>query len=1139
MTLTLSEFFIEATTVEKKFGEGFRRKDIRELEEDLLSCYARVLESHERKVIIGLSETPYSISRQGRRRLGFFRCETEFQSKLHAVLPSAAKHEIHYLNSSGFWGALADIAKQKSVSVSESITLEHARFLGLSWALRRVSDQILLARYDYFSQAIESGTAVAKSFAEAFEASATSVYSDKYREGLSTLQSDFRKFLAPETAKQQAKSNVHKRNAGILRKNKGYLHYIQEVGDDQNSLLRSRVWSVRPMGGATGCLGRYEVHVTPRSPRHADAEGTLSSRNASYPTRQAVTGVWGSGTTEGITSGVPILPEDDGSGFIKNSIVWAVDFDFLYGVAGERRSRGATVCDFFEQAIQILHSPSDLHGGTNRIQHARSEARSDGLIRCESRLPASSVASRHVGRLCFPLQRGLLSMSSDAVWMGTSCVLVYAINVTGDQENKELGIPGISLHRRCVNHTSASSERINSSGLSACFTSNRLLVATAGCHEKSKQRSLGLWGSSCEALGLHCGHEQDDVFRSRVKATKYTRYGSSTCAGGTFRPTLGVGEAAIKFFRADNIPSPGRAAGSVLQPRPLCLFEWKEEIHWRSIACSHHKSSCAGSQMVVSLGCLWPTHAPTPGYNNASLRRLGHWMGRDSLHGGRSPSRFRGGVRVPGYLEPPRGTTDYTVEGTQGALSGIASSFTKLFSSAPIRGTFRQCCALLSRQFRLPIYCAEHVHQNSRVYAAFAPPPSPSRLSPDSIEDEVASFCNERSRRQTIPFMGPTRHSNESEGIKVGERYIRSSPWGSGVLLSEARRSSDSTTESRHRIAESGLGGRPLSTLQSSGRLDIADIIQNGAREHEGHPNPSGLAQSSMVRHGSPPCQDVALPSSPRFNGFDGGSLDPELLEARINRGRERGLTGRVNLTGEVLGQRIRDHIMNTLGAGPQSRGAMRLLRSTATSKTLVRKAAQLASFDTFMAQHGLSYPATGANLACWIGFISECRLRGKGTSIAGTSLSGYISGIRTSLVALGHPRLPTLSENFALRAVYHAYLKWDGSQFPTSSPLRVPIPARTLFSMIPLVMDSDNFVLIQALAMIFMSRCHGLRADSVENIPFSGFELTPDGWTVLVTKLKNHSEVQARKYGARSFRSQTIQGFPVTCRDVMERWLY
>lgn len=191
------------------------------------------------------------------------------------------------------------------------------------------------------------------------------------------------------------------------------------------------------------------------------------------------------------------------------------------------------------------------------------------------------------------------------------------------------------------------------------------------------------------------------------------------------------------------------------------------------------------------------------------------------------------------------------------------------------------------------------------------------------------------------------------------------------------------------------------------------------------------------------------------------------------------------------------------------------------------------------MRLHELRYPASGENLACWIGYIAECRRRGSGTSIAGSSLSGYLSGIRTSLVAPGHPRLPTIAENFALRSVYKAYLEWDGNCFPRSSPLRVAVPAHVLLSAVQPIMESDIFTLIRALAMVTLARCHGLRASSVENIPFSGFELTRSGWTVLVTRLKNHTVAQARKYGSRAFRSMPLQGIPVTCRDVMSRWLY
>lgn len=65
---------------------------------------------------------------------------------------------------------------------------------------------------------------------------------------------------------------------------------------------------------------------------------------------------------------------------------------------------------------------------------------------------------------------------------------------------------------------------------------------------------------------------------------------------------------------------------------------------------------------------------------------------------------------------------------------------------------------------------------------------------------------------------------------------------------------------------------------------------------------------------------------------------------------------------------------------------------------------------------------------------------------------------------------------------------------------------------MISELKDSDNFILFRAFYMFSMARCHALRADSVESIPLSGFNTIPEGWSTLLTKLKNHSELQAWK---------------------------
>lgn len=209
MTITLDQFFNHATETEQKFKDAFTKKSLNSLDDSLLAYYAKVLESHERRITIGMCEYPFTLTAIGRRCPGFYKCESDFQSKLAQALPGVAKHEFQYLNSSGLWHAISETARQKSLSNGENLSEEHAKYLGLSWALKRVGDQIQLARYDYFAQVVESGVAVAKSLAEAFEASSMGVYCDAFSSGLSTLQSDFRKFLASGTAKQQAKATVH------------------------------------------------------------------------------------------------------------------------------------------------------------------------------------------------------------------------------------------------------------------------------------------------------------------------------------------------------------------------------------------------------------------------------------------------------------------------------------------------------------------------------------------------------------------------------------------------------------------------------------------------------------------------------------------------------------------------------------------------------------------------------------------------------------------------------------------------------------------------------------------------------------------------------------------------------------------
>lgn len=204
---------------------------------------------------------------------------------------------------------------------------------------------------------------------------------------------------------------------------------------------------------------------------------------------------------------------------------------------------------------------------------------------------------------------------------------------------------------------------------------------------------------------------------------------------------------------------------------------------------------------------------------------------------------------------------------------------------------------------------------------------------------------------------------------------------------------------------------------------------------------------------------------------------------------------------------------------------------------TIDRKATQLASFDRFVKSHNLSYPATGNDLACYIGYIAESRMRGEGTAISGASLSGYLSVVRTSLVALGHPRLPTCPESFPLREIHKAYIAWDAVTFGANDVVRIAIPASVIYKMIDLAMRSVDDRVLRDVAMIVMARVHGLRASSVEALLRSDLDLEENGLTVLVTRLKGHTLEQAKRYGARRFISPSVSGFTFGCLDVLLKW--
>ena len=159
---------------------------------------------------------------------------------------------------------------------------------------------------------------------------------------------------------------------------------------------------------------------------------------------------------------------------------------------------------------------------------------------------------------------------------------------------------------------------------------------------------------------------------------------------------------------------------------------------------------------------------------------------------------------------------------------------------------------------------------------------------------------------------------------------------------------------------------------------------------------------------------------------------------------------------------------------------------------------------------------------------------------IYSASLPGYISGIRTSLVVLGHPRLPFLSECFALRELYNAYHTWESAWSADHGKLsntRIAVPASVIKAMMTTVLSSYDKDNLRDLAIVVLVRVHGLRADSVQSIELDDFNFTLSGWTVVVTVLKGHRSEQACRYGARRFVAPS-QGQGYFCIDVMKRWL-
>lgn len=209
MALTITEFFRAAREAEGAFTKAFNAR-LEDLSDELLRSYTSVLESHRRLIENGCLPSPFRLTDEAKRQPGFFKDTSAFRRDLEEVLPTVAKHELSYLNGFGAYNALAWCARRKAkLEDASGGTLEHARFLGLSHAFHAVADEIAMARRDYFKQVLSHGLQIASSQCEAYEAKHTEMYSRAYTESLASAQSDFRRFLLSETAKQRAKVAVH------------------------------------------------------------------------------------------------------------------------------------------------------------------------------------------------------------------------------------------------------------------------------------------------------------------------------------------------------------------------------------------------------------------------------------------------------------------------------------------------------------------------------------------------------------------------------------------------------------------------------------------------------------------------------------------------------------------------------------------------------------------------------------------------------------------------------------------------------------------------------------------------------------------------------------------------------------------
>ncbi len=150
------------------------------------------------------------------------------------------------------------------------------------------------------------------------------------------------------------------------------------------------------------------------------------------------------------------------------------------------------------------------------------------------------------------------------------------------------------------------------------------------------------------------------------------------------------------------------------------------------------------------------------------------------------------------------------------------------------------------------------------------------------------------------------------------------------------------------------------------------------------------------------------------------------------------------------------------------------MLKSRKKSLSAERKATQLTCFDTYMRQFNRPYRATVQDMAGWIGWLHESRVKQTGASISWKSLAGYISGVRTSLVSLGHSRIQDRTQSLLLDEVCKAYKQLD-EESGQHRPVRIGISSSSFRRILESGLESTDFTTVRHCAMAIFARVHGL----------------------------------------------------------------